>query len=194
MAASPVAAGPYSNSPLTLTCGSPSSHYQRASPAVAFPWLPAKSVATCPEVLQLRSASPRHALVPSQAKLDQPWSPLFHLVHKVLLLFLFVMFIVSSLARLCYPTCDYKDSNPWYHENSFLSILELVLEGRYKSVSSCLRRTLHSAWNPLYAHNTNHEFHSENKPLSACWSSFCWISCSFSFSCLANRSRYSHCL
>ena len=69
IAASSVAAGPYSNNPLTLTCGSPSSHFQRASPAVASPWLPAKSVATCHEVLRLPSASPRHTLMLSQAKL-----------------------------------------------------------------------------------------------------------------------------
>ena len=42
LAASSVAAGPYSNSPLTLTCGSSPSHYQRDSPAVALPWLPVK--------------------------------------------------------------------------------------------------------------------------------------------------------
>ena len=42
IAASSVAAGPYSNSPLTLTCGSSPSRYQRASPTVASPWLPVK--------------------------------------------------------------------------------------------------------------------------------------------------------
>ena len=35
LAASSVVAGPCSNSPLTLTCGSPSSHFQRDSPAAA---------------------------------------------------------------------------------------------------------------------------------------------------------------
>ena len=70
LAASSVAAGPCSNSPLTLTCGSPPSHYQWASLAIALPWLPAKSSSTCLEVLGLPSASLRHALVPSQAKLD----------------------------------------------------------------------------------------------------------------------------
>ena len=49
--ASSVDVGPCSNSPLTLTCGSSSSHFQWASPAVALPWLPVKPSATCHEVL-----------------------------------------------------------------------------------------------------------------------------------------------
>ena len=62
IAASSIATGPCSNSPLTLTCGSSPRHYQRASPAVALPWLPAKSSATCLKVLRLPSPSLRHAL------------------------------------------------------------------------------------------------------------------------------------
>ena len=55
LSSSSVAVGPCSNSPLTLTCGLPSSHYQRASPAVASPWLLAKCAEAFPEVLRLRS-------------------------------------------------------------------------------------------------------------------------------------------
>ena len=51
LAASYVATGPCSNSPLTLTCGLSPSHYQQASPAVASPWIPAKCIESCPEVL-----------------------------------------------------------------------------------------------------------------------------------------------
>ena len=70
LAASSVAAGSCSNSPLTLTCGSPPSHYQQVSPVVASPSPPAKFSATYPEVLQLHSSLPRNALVPIQARFD----------------------------------------------------------------------------------------------------------------------------
>ena len=63
LAASSVAAGPCSNSPLTLTCGSSSSHLQQASPAATYPSPPAKCAVTSSEVLQLRSSLPRHVLL-----------------------------------------------------------------------------------------------------------------------------------
>ena len=62
LAASSVAAGPCSNSPLTLTCGSPPSHLAQASPAATYPSPPAKSSATSTEVFRIRSALPRHVL------------------------------------------------------------------------------------------------------------------------------------